>query len=107
MDHPAIFSATLGLSHPWQVVDVSFAKEERRLDIIVDYAHSNVAACPHCGNARQYHGSETETWFHSDFFRFATYLHARIPNMEKCCCGSQHLVDRPWCRTGSKFTLVE
>jgi len=36
MELSAILSATLGLSHPWQVTSVAVNKDERRLDIVVD-----------------------------------------------------------------------
>ena len=104
MDQPAIFSATLGLSHPWKVIAVSFTKEENRLDITVDYAHGSVFTCPQCGSDGKTCYSETETWYHDDFLRYATYLHARVPRIE-CCCGIS-TVDRPWSRPGSKFSLL-
>jgi hypothetical protein len=104
MEHPAIFSATLGLSDPWQITHVTFAREEKRLDITVDYANDSTFACPHCGKEVKPSKVEHETWFHGDFFRFATYLHARVPHIE-CCCGL-FPVERPWSREGSKFILL-
>ena len=39
MQQPSIYSATLGLSHPWQVTGISFAKDGKKdLDITVHYA---------------------------------------------------------------------
>jgi hypothetical protein len=102
MDQPAIFSATLGLSQPWLITAVSFSTEEKRMDITVDFAHDGTFICPTCGAEVMTCTEENETWFHSDFFRYATYLHARVPHIECSCCG---MCKRS--REGSKFALIQ
>ena len=76
MDLPAIFSSTLGLSLP----------------------------CPNCGCGGVPCQKKNETWYHDDFFRYKTYLHADVPHIE--CCGNIIPVERPWSREGSKFALL-
>ena len=105
MQHPEIFSATLGLHHPWQITDVTFAKEEGRLDITVALAGEGVIICPTCGQEGATCATARETWFHADFFRYQTYLHACVPNVECSCCGVSQL-ERPWSRAGSRFALL-
>jgi transposase len=105
MDHPTIFSATLGLSHPWHIVTVTFAREESRMDISLDYYLGNLFTCPRCGEEKAPCSAEEETWFHEDFFRFPTYLHARVPRIE--CCQGVVATERPWSRAGSKFGRVQ
>jgi hypothetical protein len=105
MDHPAIFSATLGLSHPWQITAVSFSKEGKRMDITIDFAHGCNFTCPTCGAEGKTCGAGKETWHHHDFFRYNAYLHARVPCIECACCGVI-TVERPWNRAGSKFALI-
>src|SRR6185369_5549579 len=105
MDQMAIFSATLGLSLPWQVTSVSFDRESNRLDIKVQYTQGSPLVCPICGAQGVICASEAEeTWYHKDFLRSATYLHALVPHVA-CCCGVVPL-KRPWCRSGSKFSLL-
>ena len=104
MNHPAIYSATLGLCHPWEVTTVSFAKSERRMDITVDFAVGSVFTCPDCGAECTACRVSREIWYHDDFFSYATYLHARVPHV-KCCCSCVFAVDRPWSRAGSRFSL--
>jgi len=106
MKQPTIFSATLGLSHPWQITDISFCREERRVDINVDFIHGSTFPCPLCGEAGKTGAVEDETWHHKDFFRFAAYLYARVPRVECTTCGVLP-VARPWMNSGSKFTLAE
>jgi len=105
MELPAIISSTLGLSLPWQITEVSFTKEEKRLDIRVDFLDNNFLPCPSCGTSGVPCQKKTETWYHEDFFRYATYLHAHVPHIE--CCGSIIPVERPWSREGSRFALLD
>lgn len=106
MKEAAIFAATLGLSHPWQITSVSFAKDTKRMDITVEYSGGEILSCPKCGKTGNDVCSESECWYHDNFFRYRTYLHARVPYVECDCCGSVQ-VERPWSRTGSKFTMVQ
>ena len=106
MQDAAIFAATLGLSHPWQITSVSFAKDAKRMDISVEFSGGSVLSCPKCGKEGNSMCTETECWFHDDFFRYQTYLHARVPCPECTCCGAFQ-VERPWSRKGSRFTLIQ
>jgi hypothetical protein len=104
MELPRIFSATLGLSPPWQVSEVIFADDGRRLDITV--IHEACSACPRLGARHEAPCVvEQETWFHHSFFRYATYLHSRVPHSE--CRGKLLVSERPWARSGSKFVKLE
>jgi len=103
MGQLALFSGTLGLSPPWQVTSVTFAKETNRLDINVEYRQLTPLVCPHCGaEGARCTEEEDEIWFHADFFHYATYLHARVPRLS-CCYAA---LPRPWCRLGSLFAQV-
>lgn len=104
MDYPAIFSATLGLYHPWHIVSVTFAREERRMDIRLDVFVGNLFTCPYCGNQNAPRYLEEEVWFHDDFFGYATYLNAGVPRVE--CCNGEVAIERPWCRAGSRFARL-
>ncbi len=99
-----IFSATLGLSPPWQVTTINFADGENRLDITLTYDPATPVLCPCCGAEGKPAQFTPEVWHHQDFFKYSTYLHARVPQI-RCHCGLNS-VDRPWSRPGSKFTLA-
>lgn len=104
MDLPHIVSATLGLSPPWQVSNVTLASDGRRLDITVTYDVVSHKVCPRCGAVGVDCEADVETWYHDDFFRYATYLHTRVPRI--VCCGRIHALERPWARPGSKFVKI-
>jgi transposase len=105
MEQHTFFSATLGLHHPWKISTILFSKEEKRLDITVDFAPDEPCTCPTCGKTVEMCTTTEETWHHNDFFRYATYLHARVPQMNCACCGIS-MVERPWSRDGSRFILI-
>lgn len=106
MNDAAIFAATLGLSNPWRITSVSFAKDAKRMDITVEFAGGSVLSCPVCGNEGNTVCMATECWYHDDFFRYKTYLHANVPCLKCSCCGEVQ-PERPWSRKGSKFTLIQ
>ena len=106
MEQPSIFSATLGLSHPWKVTAVTYASNENRLDITVDFDLDSQLRCPCCGKDLAPGEVTQEVWYHDDFLRYSTYLHARVPQI-RCSCGRTFPIERPWSRPGSKFALVQ
>ena len=71
------------------------------MDISLDVHQGNLFTCPQCGESKAPCFSEDETWFHENFFRYPTYLHARVPRIE--CCQGVVATERPWSRAGSRF----
>jgi transposase len=105
MDANALFTMALGLSSPWEVKELVFTAESRRLDIRIDFPRGSSFRCPECGEASKVHDTEEKSWRHLDFFQHSAYLTARVP---RCRC-DQHGVKQvqvPWARPGSGFTLL-
>jgi transposase len=102
---PSIFSATLGLTHHWQITSVVFSTTGKRLDITIDFARDTFLICPTCGSRITYSSHDIETWYHQNYFKHQTYLHARVPRIICETCGVISL-ERPWCREGSRFSIV-
>jgi len=107
MSTESLFAKALGLSSQWEVTEVVFCPEEKRLDITIDFPRGSTFTCPVCGvpGAKPY-DSNDEKWRHLNFFQYTTYLHARVPRV-KCPqgCGIKK-VEVPWARPGSGFTLL-
>ncbi|WP_183363389.1 transposase family protein [Geomonas limicola] len=74
------------------------------MDIRLDVFLGNLFTCPCCGKPTPPCGFEEETWFHEDFFGYATYLNARVPQLQ--CSAGILSADRPWSRTGSRFSRL-
>jgi transposase len=63
--------------------------------------------CSKCGNeAEEYDLEEEErVWRHGDCVFYPTYVHCRRPRT-KCTKDGVHVVNVPWARERSKFTLL-
>lgn len=101
-----VFALVLGLQGtPWNVVDVRFDKELKRLDIDLDYPPGSRFAHPESGALCATYDSEQRTWRHLNFFQFECYVNAPVPRVDG---GPGHGVKRvsvPWARAHSGFTL--
>lgn len=105
MDANALFTMALGLSSPWEVKELVFTAESRRLDIRIDFPRGSSFPCPECGEPSKVHDTEEKSWRHLDFFQHSAYLTARVP---RCRCDQHGVkqVEVPWARPGSGFTLL-
>jgi hypothetical protein len=106
MNATEVLSGALGISTPWRITQVGFTKDSSRLDLSLEIVEGLSVTCPNCGLLGNicYPDSGYETWYKADFFRYTTYLHARVPHLA-CRCGISPL-ELPWCRAGSRFTLL-
>lgn len=107
MNSESLFAVALGISPPWEVEGIEFSKENKRLDIKIDFHRGATFACPVCGTAAPVHDTGEKTWRHLNFFQFETYLTARVPRVK--CPNADHGVKQvpvPWARAGSGFTLL-
>ncbi len=101
-----LFQMALGLTPPWQVSATEFDPIAKRLDIRLDFPRGSTFSCPECERAglKAFDTAE-KTWRHLNFFQHEAYLTARVPRTKCDNCGT-HLVDVPWARSESGFTLL-
>ena len=105
MDVNALFTQALGMVSPWQVVELKFDAEGKRLDIRVDFAPGSTFPCPDCGALCKVHDAATKTWRHLNFFQHLTFIEARQPRTN-CDKDGVKTATVPWARAGSGFTLL-
>ncbi len=107
MNELSLFSLAIGLSKPWEVVDLKFSKDEGRLDLWIDFEKGAKFPCPSCQETKEgeVHDTLDRTWRHLNFFQYETFLHARVPRVRCGSCGVKQ-VEVPWARSGSGFTLL-
>lgn len=105
MDTNTLFTMALGLQAPWEVKNLRFDADTRRLDIDIDFTPGARFPCPVCGLPSKVHDTEEKSWRHLDFFQHSAYLTARVP---RCKCDEHGVkqVQVPWARPGSGFTLL-
>jgi transposase len=101
-----LFQQALALPKPWFVERSEFDAAKRRLDLYLDFEVGGTFVCPECGalGCKAYDSSE-KSWRHLNFFQHEAHLHARVPRVQCARCGVK-LVDVPWARPGSGFTLL-
>jgi transposase len=101
-----LFQLALGLTPPWQVSSSEFDPRQKRLDIKIDFPRGSTFGCPECGQTgNKAHDTVEKTWRHLNFFQHEAYLSARVPRVRCDTCGLR-LVNVPWARPGSGFTLL-
>ena len=101
-----LLQMALGLASPWQVSAAEFEPDQKRLDIRLDFPKGSTFTCPTCGQTglKAYDTIE-KTWRHLNFFQHEAHLTARVARIDCDQCGTR-LVDVPWARPGSGFTLL-
>ncbi|MBX6365718.1 MAG: ISL3 family transposase [Gemmatimonadetes bacterium] len=101
-----LFQQALGLQWPWYVVSSEFVVAERRLDVSIDFERGGTFSCPECGRGGcTAWDTKEKVWRHLNFFEHEAYLHVRVPRVRCERCGVK-LVEVPWARHGSGFTLL-
>lgn len=105
MDEKTVFGLALGLpGTPWQVSEVQFDLEKRRLDIHLDFPAGSRFIHPKTGKPAAIYDTLERTWRHLNFFQFECYVHAFVPRVDDE--SGVNLVDVPWARPQSGFTLL-
>jgi transposase len=82
----SLFTAALGLTLPWEVVEVDFDPAAKRIDLEVSFARGARFGCPACGAVDQpVHDSRRRSWQHLHFFEHHAYIHASAPRVRPPC----------------------
>ncbi len=101
-----IFAMGLGLLPPWEVKEVSFIEKDggKELHIHIDFNRGGRFANDK-GELQPAYDTESKEWRHLNFFEHKCYLHCRVPRI-KMSDGKMRMVEVPWARPGSGFTLL-
>lgn len=107
MDGNEILLLGLGIQSPWQLIDqrLDVDKQPHELHLTVRTDRGQKYACPVCGAQCAAHDFQEKTWRHLNFFQHHCYIHAAVPRV-KCPEHGVKLVEVPWARKGSAFTLL-
>jgi transposase len=107
MNSNEIFTLALGLTKPWIISNVEIqtdADSVSELHIHLGFKRGHKfedetgAECP-------VHDTKVKTWRHLNFFEHTCQLHCSVPRI-RTSEGKVRLVDVPWARKGSGFTLL-
>lgn len=105
MDPKQLFGMALGITEPWYITTLTFSKEQKRLDIQIDFRRG--AAFPLAGHEglHKVHDTVEKTWRHLNFFQHECFLHCRTPRV-KLDSGQVLLANPPWAGKSVGFTLL-
>jgi len=106
MNCDQIFTLGLGIKEPWIIKEVELKKvmANYELHIEIDF-EKGTKFLDEVGELCQVHDTKQKVWRHLNFFQHECYLHCRVPRI-KTKEGKVKLVEVPWARIGSGFTLL-
>lgn len=106
MNSEYLFKMALGIESPWEITGIKFdeLKAGKELNINIDFKRGSRFP-DEAGVLCEIHDTVDKTWRHLNFFEHACYLHCRVPRI-KTTDGKVKLVEVPWARPGSGFTLL-
>ena len=107
MDATQIFSLGLGLTPPWIVShqELDTNSSPFKLKLALEIEKGSLVKCPCCGELCKPHDFIEKSWRHLNFFQHHCIIIAKVPRVGCQKCGV-HLIDVPWARQGSGFTLL-
>lgn len=96
----------LGIESPWEVTEIKLDDlgSGKELHIYIDFKRGS-RFLDNSNEPCEVHDTVQKTWRHLNFFEHACYLHCRVPRI-KTKNGKVKVVNVPWSRPGSGFTLL-
>src|ERR1700733_10327528 len=105
MDTTELYAALLGLTSPWEVVDVRVDATEKRVDVHAEHEPGIRFPCPQCGDLLPvYDHAPVRAWRHLDSCEFCTFLQVGIPRVACRRHGVKQILV-PWALPSSRFTI--
>ena len=106
-NYEEMFAQSIGLREPWYIERAEFNEASREVHIYVKARKTAKYPCYECGElCERYDDEEDErVWRHGDLVFFPCYVHCRRPRT-KCKNHGIHVVEAPWARKGSRYTLL-
>ena len=107
VNYEEMFAQSIGLKDPWYIDRAEFDEKTREVHIYVKAKKTAKYACSECGKMCERYDNEDEerVWRHGDVVFFPCYVHCRRPRT-KCQEHGVHVVEAPWARKGSRYTLL-
>ena len=107
MHQKDVFMLGLGLTPPWQLFDqhLDMDVSPNELHLRVGTERGESFPCPKCQQPCSAHDYQEKQWRHLNFFQHHCYFAAKVPRIN-CPEHGVHLLDVPWARKGSGFTLL-
>ena len=107
MNSTEIFSLALGLTDPWMITNIEILTGDDSLkELHIHFGFKRGAKFEdESGESCSVHDTQKKIWRHLNFFEHTCLLHCSVPRI-LTSDGKVRLVDVPWARKGSGFTLL-
>ncbi len=100
-----LYTAILGITSPWKVVDVELSPEEEEVRVQIRMGASAKLTCPTCAEPSPGYDTRRRAWRHLDTCQYKTILEADVPRV-KCEEHGVLQTEVPWGEPGSGFTAL-
>lgn len=103
-----MIAGSLNLKEPWYVEGAEFLPDEQEVHIYVNVRRNASFVCPNCGSVTTRNGYEPNerVWRHGDCMFYPSFVHCKRPRVHCPNCGSTKVVNAPFERKNSRFTLL-
>lgn len=105
MEELPIFTAALGLELPWYIKKVYFESHSTGKALYIEVAHKKRVKFRYDGEDYPVYDHQDREWRHLNFFQHECFVYGSIPRVQTKD-GKVKLVEVPWARPGSSFTLL-
>jgi transposase len=105
MEELPIFTSALGIEAPWYIKRIYFEGIESDKRLYIEVAHRMRSKFVYAGEWYPVYDHQDRTWKHLKFFQHECYVYGSVPRV-KTKDGEVRLVEVPWARAGSSFTLL-
>src|ERR1700726_1102713 len=99
-----LYTLLLGLTAPWEVIEVTVNEADQRVDVWAEHEPATHFSCPVCGLLLPvYDHTPIRAWRHLDSCHYLTFLQAALPRVA-CRRHGVRQTSAPWASPGSRFT---
>jgi len=105
MEELPIFTAALELESPWFIKEIAFKGSGKDKQLHIYVSHKRGVKFEYESELCSVHDHQERTWRHLNFFQHECHLHAPVPRV-KTGEGKVRLIEVPWAKPGSSFTLL-
>lgn len=102
----SFYSAILGLSSKWRILNVTVDEGSGDIELHICSEKGSKFSCPTCGALKLPSGVCKARWLHENHLNIRFYISALIPIISCECCGEMK-VEVPWEQAGAKCELHE
>ena len=106
MHNYSFYSAILGLSSKWRILNVTVEEQSGDIELHIHSRKGSTFSCPACGAVKLPSGVSKARWLHENHLNIRFYISALIPIIDCDRCGEMK-AEIPWKQAGSTCEELE